>query len=63
MATGHMWLELSQRKMNGNHPIVLLIIFMANTIPAYRLVGVAPDAQILSFKVFSDVRSYMLSYA
>jgi hypothetical protein len=46
--------------MNGNPPNVLVIACVANIIPTFRLVGVAPDAQILSFKVFSDVWRSML---
>lgn len=45
------------------HQIMLLILSVANIILICRLVGVAPDAQILSFKVFADVRPSMLSSA
>lgn len=34
---------------------MLPIDLVANIIPTFRLVGVAPEAQILSFKVFADV--------
>lgn len=63
MATGPMWPASLQRKMNGNPPTYTSYASVANIIPGFRLVGVAPDAQVLSFKVFADVNPSLLSCA
>lgn len=40
-----------------------LIALIADIISTFRLVGVAPDAQVLSFKVFADVKPSLPSSA